>query len=102
MNQPAQETLRRIPLHALHAGYGAKFGAFAGHEMPIQYPAGLKAEHLHTRERASLFDVSHMGQLRIRADDERPQTSSTRPRARRRRSNCSRTTSTPVAAATRP
>ncbi len=74
MNQPAQETLRRIPLHALHAEYGAKFGAFAGHEMPIQYPAGLKAEHLHTRERASLFDVSHMGQLRIRADDERPQT----------------------------
>ncbi|MCL4702302.1 MAG: glycine cleavage system aminomethyltransferase GcvT [Burkholderiaceae bacterium] len=74
MNQPAQETLRRIPLHALHAGYGAKFGAFAGYEMPIQYPAGLKAEHLHTRERASLFDVSHMGQLRIRADDGRPQT----------------------------
>lgn len=74
MSQPAHEALRRIPLHALHAEQGAKFGAFAGYEMPIQYPAGLKAEHLHTRERASLFDVSHMGQLRIRAADGRPQT----------------------------
>jgi len=74
MSQPAHETLRHIPLHALHVEHGAKFGAFAGYEMPIQYPAGLKAEHLHTRERASLFDVSHMGQLRIRAADDRPQT----------------------------
>ncbi len=74
MSQPANESLRRIPLHALHAEHGAKFGAFAGHEMPIQYPAGLKAEHLHTRERASLFDVSHMGQLHIRAADGLPAT----------------------------
>jgi aminomethyltransferase len=42
---------------------------FAGYEMPIQYPMGLKAEHLHTREAAGLFDVSHMGQLRIQARD---------------------------------
>ncbi|MCO5108994.1 MAG: glycine cleavage system aminomethyltransferase GcvT [Burkholderiaceae bacterium] len=74
MNQPAQGALERIPLHALHAAHGAKFGAFAGYEMPIQYPQGLKAEHLHTRERAGLFDVSHMGQLRIRAADDRPAT----------------------------
>jgi len=65
---------KRIPLHALHAEYGARFGDFAGYEMPIQYRAGLKAEHQHTRERASLFDVSHMGQLRIRALDGRMQT----------------------------
>ena len=44
-------------------------GPFAGFEMPIQYPAGLKAEHLHTRQSAGFFDVSHMGQLRIRARD---------------------------------
>jgi len=66
--------LRRIALHALHAGHGAKFGGFAGYEMPIQYPPGLKAEHLHTREHAGLFDVSHMGQLSIRAADERAST----------------------------
>jgi aminomethyltransferase len=61
--------VRRIPLEPLHRGLGAKFGAFAGYDMPIQYPAGLRAEHLHTRARAGLFDVSHMGQLRIRAKD---------------------------------
>lgn len=66
--------LRDIALHALHAAQGAKFGAFAGFRMPIQYPAGLRVEHLHTRTSAGLFDVSHMGQLRIRALDERPQT----------------------------
>jgi aminomethyltransferase len=62
-------TVRRIPLEALHRELGAKFGPFAGYEMPIQYPAGLKAEHAATRERAGLFDVSHMGQVRIRAKD---------------------------------
>lgn len=61
--------IRRIPLDALHRELGARFGPFAGFDMPIQYPAGLKAEHLHTRARAGLFDVSHMGQLRIRARD---------------------------------
>ncbi len=60
---------RAIPLAALHRGLGAKFGPFAGYEMPIQYPAGLKAEHAATRTRAGLFDVSHMGQLRVRARD---------------------------------
>ncbi|HWS74613.1 MAG TPA: glycine cleavage system aminomethyltransferase GcvT, partial [Quisquiliibacterium sp.] len=66
--------LRRIPLDALHRELGAKTGAFAGYEMPIQYPAGLKAEHLHTRELAGLFDVSHMGQLRVSARDGRTAT----------------------------
>lgn len=61
--------VRAIPLAALHRELGAKFGPFAGYEMPIQYPAGLKAEHAATRTRAGLFDVSHMGQLRIRAKD---------------------------------
>jgi aminomethyltransferase len=63
------DDIRRIPLDALHRGLGAKFGAFAGWDMPIQYPAGLKAEHGHTRAAAGLFDVSHMGQLRLRARD---------------------------------
>jgi aminomethyltransferase len=65
------EGTRRIALDALHRELGARMGAFAGWEMPIQYPAGLKAEHLHTRERAGLFDVSHMGQLRATARDGR-------------------------------
>jgi aminomethyltransferase len=63
------EAIRRIPLESVHRELGAKFGPFAGYEMPIQYPAGLKAEHAATRERAGLFDVSHMGQVRIRAKD---------------------------------
>jgi aminomethyltransferase len=62
-------TTRQIPLAALHRELGAKFGPFAGFDMPIQYPAGLKAEHAATRERAGLFDVSHMGQVRVRAKD---------------------------------
>lgn len=62
-------SIRQIALAGLHRELGARFGAFAGFDMPIQYPAGLKAEHLHTRSQAGLFDVSHMGQLRIRARD---------------------------------
>jgi len=63
------ETIRSIPLSELHRSIGARFGPFAGYAMPIQYPAGLKAEHAATRSHAGLFDVSHMGQLRIRAKD---------------------------------
>ena len=62
--------MKSIALEKLHAELGAKFGAFGGFNMPIQYPAGLKAEHLHTRTHAGLFDVSHMGQLRITAPDD--------------------------------
>lgn len=54
--------LLKTPLHALHLSLGAKMAGFAGYDMPIQYPAGIMAEHLHTRSDAGLFDVSHMGQ----------------------------------------
>ena len=53
-------------LHALHLELGAKMVPFAGYDMPVQYPLGVLKEHLHTREQAGLFDVSHMGQLRIK------------------------------------
>ena len=56
------ENLKRTPLHALHEELGAKLVPFAGYAMPVQYPAGILKEHLHTREKAGLFDVSHMGQ----------------------------------------
>jgi aminomethyltransferase len=54
---------RRLALHGLHAELGARFVPFAGWEMPVQYAAGVMAEHLHCRAAAALFDVSHMGQL---------------------------------------
>ncbi|WP_017938858.1 glycine cleavage system aminomethyltransferase GcvT [Zestomonas thermotolerans] len=59
------ETLARTPLHALHLELGAKMVPFAGYEMPVQYPLGVLKEHLHTRAQAGLFDVSHMGQIRL-------------------------------------
>ncbi|WP_300651198.1 glycine cleavage system aminomethyltransferase GcvT [Hydrogenophaga sp.] len=57
--------LLKTPLHALHIELGARMVPFAGYSMPVQYPAGLMAEHHHTRAAAGLFDVSHMGQLRL-------------------------------------
>ncbi len=61
---PLTETpLARTPLDALHRELGARMVPFAGYEMPVQYPAGILKEHLHTRSQAGLFDVSHMGQL---------------------------------------
>jgi aminomethyltransferase len=62
-------SLRKTPLHALHLELGAKMVPFAGYDMPVQYPAGVLKEHLHTREKAGLFDVSHMGQAFIGGDD---------------------------------
>ena len=59
---------KRTPLYALHLELGAKMVPFAGYEMPVQYPAGVMAEHLHTRGRAGLFDVSHMGQVLLPGD----------------------------------
>jgi aminomethyltransferase len=60
-------TLKRTPLHALHLARGARMVPFAGYEMPVQYPSGVMKEHLHTRKAAGLFDVSHMGQIALRA-----------------------------------
>lgn len=59
-------SLARTPLHALHLELGAKMVPFAGYEMPVQYPLGVLKEHLHCREQAGLFDVSHMGQIILR------------------------------------
>ncbi|KQP91233.1 glycine cleavage system protein T [Methylobacterium sp. Leaf113] len=53
------------PLHGLHLRHGGRMVPFAGYAMPVQYPAGLMKEHLHTRSHAGLFDVSHMGQIRL-------------------------------------
>lgn len=65
------EALNRTPLHALHVARGARMVPFAGYEMPVQYADGILAEHTHTRERAGLFDVSHMGQaFLVGADHE--------------------------------
>ena len=58
--------LKHTPLHALHLSLGARMVPFAGYEMPVQYPEGVLKEHLHTRNAAGLFDVSHMGQIVIR------------------------------------
>lgn len=59
--------LRTTPLHALNVSLGARMVPFAGYEMPVQYPAGVMKEHLHTRTAAGLFDVSHMGQVTVTA-----------------------------------
>ena len=58
--------LKHTPLHALHASRGGKMVPFAGYDMPVQYATGVLREHLHTRNRAGLFDVSHMGQIALR------------------------------------
>lgn len=58
-------SLKRTPLHALHVSLGGKMVPFAGYDMPVQYPAGVLKEHLHTRSAAGLFDVSHMGQIAL-------------------------------------
>lgn len=70
MSAPAPESeLLTTPLHALHLELGARMVPFAGYSMPVQYPAGLMAEHLHCRASAALFDVSHMGQLRLAGNE---------------------------------
>jgi aminomethyltransferase len=64
---PQTAPLLRTPLHGFHAERGARLVAFAGYEMPVQYPSGILSEHLHTRAAAGLFDVSHMGQIALRS-----------------------------------
>ena len=61
------ENLLKTPLHALHLELGGKMVPFAGYEMPVQYKLGVMKEHLWTREHTGLFDVSHMGQVILRA-----------------------------------
>ncbi len=61
--------LRETPLYELHVALGAKMVSFAGYAMPVQYPMGVMKEHIHTREKAGLFDVSHMGQVILQGDD---------------------------------
>jgi len=65
----APENLLKVPLNDLHVQLGARMVPFAGYSMPVQYPAGLMTEHKHTRAAAGLFDVSHMGQLRLIGPD---------------------------------
>jgi len=65
----AAADLKRTPLYELHVALGAKMVPFAGYEMPVNYPDGILAEHRQCRSAAALFDVSHMGQLRLAGDD---------------------------------
>lgn len=67
MSQPGSQSgeLKRTPLNALHRELGARMVPFTGYEMPVQYPDGIMKEHQHTRSAAGLFDVSHMGQVRL-------------------------------------
>lgn len=65
----SEQQLLTTPLHALHIEMGAKMVPFAGYDMPVQYKLGVKKEHLHCRAAAGLFDVSHMGQLRLIGDN---------------------------------
>lgn len=63
------ESLKQTPFYDLHVELGAKMVPFAGYSMPVQYRAGVMKEHLHTRTKAGLFDVSHMGQVILRGSD---------------------------------
>jgi aminomethyltransferase len=62
-----QKPLKRTRLYDLHLSLGARMVPFAGYDMPVQYAPGVLKEHLNTRQKAGLFDVSHMGQIALRA-----------------------------------
>jgi aminomethyltransferase len=62
-------SLLTTPLHGVHVALGAKMTPFAGYDMPVSYPEGILKEHRHCRDSAALFDVSHMGQLRLVGSD---------------------------------
>ena len=66
---PDADTVRTTPLDALHRRLGGRMVPFAGYDLPVQYPAGVMAEHMQCRERAALFDVSHMGQISLHGAD---------------------------------
>ncbi|MEZ5843252.1 MAG: glycine cleavage system aminomethyltransferase GcvT [Hyphomicrobiaceae bacterium] len=74
MSSAEQGSLLQTPLYDWHVAHGAKMVPFAGYEMPVQYPLGVLKEHLWTREKAGLFDVSHMGQAVLIAEDGRHET----------------------------
>ena len=63
---PSAAPLKTVPLDSFHRHHGAKMVPFAGYEMPVQYKAGIMTEHTHTRTKAGLFDVSHMGEFFVR------------------------------------
>jgi aminomethyltransferase len=65
----SESAILETPLHALHVELGARMARFAGYDMPIRYPGGVLAEHLHARSQAGLFDVSHMGQALLEGAD---------------------------------
>src|SRR2546426_575021 len=62
-------TMKRTPLHAIHARLGAKLVPFGGYEMPVSYAAGITAEHRAVREAVGVFDVSHMGEFEVTGPD---------------------------------
>src|SRR2546422_2836850 len=68
-NSPTLTEVRKTPLNALHRRLGAKMVNFGGWDMPVEYPAtgGLVAEHKAVRGGVGLFDVSHMGDIRVRS-----------------------------------
>ena len=68
-DSPPAAAMLKTPLHSLHVELGAKMVPFAGYDMPVSYPAGIMAEHRQCREAAALFDVSHMGQVRLVGSD---------------------------------
>src|SRR5687768_17984896 len=66
------EELKKTPLNAVHRALGGKMVDFGGWDMPVQYPAGVIEEHMATRTRAGLFDVSHMGEIWVEGPDAIP------------------------------
>src|SRR6185369_4916439 len=68
-DSPPAAAMLKTPLHSLHVELGAKMVPFAGYDMPVSYPTGIMAEHRQCREAAALFDVSHMGQVRLAGAD---------------------------------
>jgi len=69
MSDAKTSELKTTPLYDFHLSFGAKMVPFAGYSMPVQYAAGVMREHLHTRTKAGLFDVSHMGQVILRGEN---------------------------------
>jgi len=64
-----ESQVRTTPFYQMHVDAGAKMVPFAGYEMPVSYPLGIKKEHAHTRQFAGLFDVSHMGQIKLSGEN---------------------------------